>query len=105
MGDATNSSGEERGTICSRVQRHSLGSHKEELATVSTPKGKLCHGVASNTEEVATRRTPKSKGQISGHNGNDSSCKVKDQPKQEKEKTKTALPKIKEQTNADIAVH
>lgn len=49
--------------------------------------------------------TPKRKGQISESNIN-GTCKVKDQPKQEKKETReTALPKINEQTNGDIAVH
>jgi hypothetical protein len=66
------------------VHRHSLGSFKEEPATMSTPKRK---------------------GQISESNIN-GTCKVRDQPKLEKEETReTALPKINEQTNGDIAVH
>ncbi|XP_059438736.1 protein WVD2-like 2 [Corylus avellana] len=80
-GDATNSS---REAICSRAHRHSLGCLKEEPATMITPKRK---------------------GQISESNIN-GTCKVKDQPKQEKKETReTALPKINEQTNGDIAVH
>jgi hypothetical protein len=49
--------------------------------------------------------TPKRRGHISESNIN-GTCKVKDQAKQEKKETReTALPKINEQTNGDIAVH
>lgn len=65
------------------MHRHSLGSFKEESATMSTPKRK---------------------GQISESNIN-GTCKVKDQPKPATETRETALPKINEQTNGDIAVH
>lgn len=49
--------------------------------------------------------SPIRKGQISESHIH-CTCKVKDHPKQEKKETReTALPKINEQTNGDIAVH
>lgn len=100
--DATNSFNE-KGGICSRAHRHSLGSQNEQPATQSTPKGKSRHSLGGH-EELATLNTSLSDGQISGTNTNGISCKVKHRPGQEKETTKTVLPKIKEQTNADITV-
>jgi hypothetical protein len=93
-GDVNSSSQEDKGGVCSRAQRHSIGGPKAEPANL---------------------RTPNSKGQISG-NGN---CRVKDQPEQENETTETTipnineqnettettLPNINEQTNGDITVH
>ncbi|KAG7967790.1 hypothetical protein I3843_08G116700 [Carya illinoinensis] len=102
--DATNSFNE-KGGICSRAHRHSLGNQKEGPATLNTPKGKSRHSRGGHEEELATQNTPKSKGQMSGRNANGMPCKVKDHPEQEKETAKTALPKINEQTNGDIAVH
>ncbi|KAF5454716.1 hypothetical protein F2P56_024363 [Juglans regia] len=101
-GDATNST-DEKGGICSRAHRHSLGSQNEQPATQSTPKGKSRHSLGGH-EELATLNTSLSDGQINGTNTNGISCKAKHRPGQEKETTKTVLPKIKEQTNADIAV-
>lgn len=102
--DAT-SSFSEKGGICSRAHRHSLGSQKVGPATLSTPKGKSHHSRGGHEEELATLSTPKSKGQISGSNTNAMSCKVKDHPEQEKETTKIVISKINDLTNGDIAVH
>lgn len=81
--DATISSQEEKGRVCSRASRHSLGSYKYDSSTTTTTKNK---------------------DQIAGRAGN-SACKVKEQPKQAKETTKSTPPKIIEQTNTDITVH
>ncbi|KAG2696656.1 hypothetical protein I3760_07G068900 [Carya illinoinensis] len=101
-GDATNST-DEKGGVCSRAHRHSLGSQNEQPATQSTPKGKSRHSLGCH-EELATLNSSLSDGQISGTKTNGISCKVKHHPGQEKETTKTVLPKINEQTNADIVV-
>lgn len=65
------------------------------------------HSLGSNKEGSTSSSTPKTKGQISRRNVGESngSWKVKDRYKQEKETTKTAPPKIADQTNVDIAVH
>lgn len=80
--DAVIASQEEK-ERAARVQRHSLGSNKE--------------GTAS---------TPKSKGLSSRRNGSEpnGTLKVRDRFKQENGATKTAPPKIADQTNVDIAV-
>ena len=65
------------------------------------------HSLVSNKEGTTSCSTPKNKGQMTRCNGSESndSWKVKDRYKQEKETTKTAAPKIADQTNVDITVH
>ncbi|KAJ7973503.1 protein WVD2-like 1 [Quillaja saponaria] len=79
--DAVNSSQEEKGSLCTRA-RQSLGILKEGSATPITPKNK---------------------DQTGGSNSN-GTFKIKDRSKLDKETTKRGLPKITDQTNADIAV-
>ncbi|GLT80875.1 hypothetical protein SLA2020_522860 [Shorea laevis] len=79
-GDAVNSTQEGKAGFCPRVHRHSFGSIKTESAN-----------------------SPKTKGQVCGQNSN-GTCKVKGQSKQIKETTKTAPPKITEQSTADMTV-
>ncbi|XP_028770710.1 protein WVD2-like 2 [Neltuma alba] len=74
-GDAISSSSE----VCSRQQRHSLGSRKEASNSPVTPKTK---------EHVLGRKS----------NGSCEKSKVG-------KETKSAPPKIAQQTNADISVH
>ncbi|CAL5339786.1 unnamed protein product [Camellia sinensis] len=85
-GDVAGSSSEEKG-VCNRAIRHSFGSHKDGSASASPLK---------------------KKDQISGRNGNNSTCKIKDHSKTAKEtgKTITTTPhKMAEQRSADIAVN
>lgn len=77
-GDAVTSSLE----VCSRAQRHSIGSFKQGLN--------------------GTPVTKKSKEQVIGRNST-GSCKTKERPKLDKER-KAATPKISDETNADISV-
>ncbi|KAL6278829.1 hypothetical protein ACE6H2_022430 [Prunus campanulata] len=70
-GDALSSSAEEKRRVCSREQRHSLGSQKEESTASMTPKNKA----------------------QTGRRNSMGSSKEKDQLKQEKEPTETS-PKI-----------
>lgn len=82
-GDAVNTPNLEKGKVCARVKRHSLGSIRAELTNLTT--------------------TPKAKGQMSGRN---SGIRVKDsRVNQDKETTKTTAAKIPEQrSNLDITV-
>ncbi|KAL7239199.1 hypothetical protein ACSBR2_005151 [Camellia fascicularis] len=85
-GDVAGSSSEEKG-VCNRAIRHSFGSHKDGSASASPLKNK---------------------DQISGRNGNNGTCKIKDRSKTAKEtgKTITTTPhKMAEQRSADIAVN
>ncbi|XP_027350268.1 protein WVD2-like 1 isoform X2 [Abrus precatorius] len=77
-GDAVNSSAE----ICTRA-RHSVGSNAKQ-------------GSGSPV-------TSKNKDMVTGRNNSNGTCINKERPKLDKE-TKTAPPKITEQTNADISV-
>lgn len=82
-GDAVITSNVDKGKVCARVKRHSLGIIRAEATNITT--------------------TPKSKGQISGRN---SGIKIKDRANQDKETTKSnAAAKIPEQrSNLDITV-
>nr|ACH87178.1 unknown protein [Camellia sinensis] len=85
-GDVAGSSSEEKG-VCNRAIRHSFGSRKDGSASSSPLKNK---------------------DQISGRNGNNSTCKIKDHSKTAKDtgKTITTPPhKMAEQRSADIAVN
>ncbi|KAK9919519.1 hypothetical protein M0R45_028110 [Rubus argutus] len=82
FGDALNTSHDEKGRVCPRSQRHSIGCQKE--CTVTT--------------------TSKNKVQFSKRNSLGNSSKVKDQSKQEEEKTETA-PKFTQKGNVDISLH
>lgn len=82
FGDALNTSHDEKGRVCPRSQRHSIGCQKE--CTVTT--------------------TSKNKAQFSKRNSLGNSSKVKDQSKQEEEKTETA-PKFTQKRNVDISLH
>ncbi|KAF5177565.1 Wvd2-like [Thalictrum thalictroides] len=79
--DAVNSTqGDDGKAAVARMNRHSLGSNRKDTA--------------SNTN----------KDQFNGRNGN-AAPKVKNDPKQMKEATKSASPKIADQSDADVMVH
>ncbi|PIA31476.1 hypothetical protein AQUCO_04900049v1 [Aquilegia coerulea] len=79
--DAVDSTqGDNEKAAVARVNRHSLGSNRKDSASITN------------------------KDQFNGRNGN-AAFKAKNDPKQVKEATKPASPKIAEQSDADIAVH
>ncbi|KAL6989782.1 hypothetical protein U1Q18_015533 [Sarracenia purpurea var. burkii] len=82
-GDAASPSLDEKG-VCTRVIRHSLGSHKNGSPTASLLK---------NKDRISSRQ-----------NG-DATCKTKDQPKTVKETAKTTPHKMAEQRSAHITVN
>ncbi|XP_050380622.1 protein WVD2-like 1 isoform X2 [Argentina anserina] len=80
FGDALNSSHDEKGRVCPRAHRHSVGGHKECI----TP--------------------PRSKVQNSRRNSIGNGSKVKDQAKQVEE-TMEAAPKFTQKRNVDISLN
>lgn len=84
--DAVNSAQEEKGKVCARALRHSIGICKQEPSSVNSPK------------------TPKTKNQVGIRYGN-TAAKVREQPHEEEMVNTTSAPcNIPEQTITDVAV-
>ncbi|XP_062003542.1 protein WVD2-like 1 [Rosa rugosa] len=83
FGDALNTSHDEKGRVCPRAHRHSVGCQKE--CTAST--------------------TPKNKVQNSRRNSLGNGSKVKDQSKQGEEETTKTAPKFTQKRNVDISLN
>ncbi|KAF8017828.1 hypothetical protein BT93_H2894 [Corymbia citriodora subsp. variegata] len=84
--DAVNSAQEEKGKVCARALRHSIGGCKQEPSSVNSPK------------------TPKTKNQAGIRHGN-TTAKVREHPHEEETANPTSAPdNIPEQTITDVAV-